>query len=164
MEPRAVYYRLQSLWVAPTISLKINNDAPYTKSTRVTLTQFCTDITRCVPLLRAQYSNDNVTWSSPANYAMTTSWTLISGDGEKTVYARFMDDAGNWSGVFNDSIVLDATVPLTTASPGGGGTYTVSQTVTLTCGTGRDRAVTKRTTQPTVPCRRPPRVAMPIRC
>lgn len=42
------------------------------------------------------FSNDGVKWSSPESYRQTKEWTLEPGNGEKTVYAQFRDDAGNW--------------------------------------------------------------------
>ena len=38
-------------------------------------------------------------------------WTLAAGDGTKTVYARFKDNAGNLSAVYSDTIILDTTPP-----------------------------------------------------
>ncbi len=44
-------------------------------------------------------------------YAPTLSWVLSPGDGPKTVYAQFMDAAGNVSDVAAASITLDAAGP-----------------------------------------------------
>ncbi len=49
-----------------------------------------------------------------APQAPTRSWTLTPGDGKKTVYARWFDTAGSWSGTVSDSITLDATPPKAT--------------------------------------------------
>jgi len=71
-----------------------------------------------------RFSNDNITWSTAANYATTRSnWSLTSGNGTKTVYARYRDRAGNWSAVSSDAIIYDSTAPIngtlsTAASPG----------------------------------------------
>lgn len=56
-----------------------------------------------------QFSNDNTTWSTAEAYATSKLWTLSSGDGTKTVYAKLKDTAGNWSTAFNDTITLDTT-------------------------------------------------------
>jgi hypothetical protein len=53
-----------------------------------------------------QFSNDNVTYSTPEAYGTTKSWTLSAGDGTKTVYAKFSDAAGNWSAPYSDTIDL----------------------------------------------------------
>jgi len=61
-----------------------------------------------------RFSNDNVAWSDWQTYAVSASWTLLPGDGTKTVYVQFKDGAGLVS-TFSDTIVLQA------ASGGGGG-------------------------------------------
>jgi hypothetical protein len=101
---------------APTGSISINNNAPYTRSTSVTLDLSANDgagsgVTRMI------FSNDGTTWSpmppTPATpYALTHSWTIGAGDGEKTVYVRFIDDADNYSPIYSDSINLDTVNPL----------------------------------------------------
>jgi len=114
----------------PTGTIIINSGANYTNSTSSTLTLSCTDSgSGCSQM---QFSNDNSTWSTPEAYAATKSWTLASGDGTKTVYAKFKDNAGNWSSAYSDTITLDTVAPATTASPTGG-TYTSVLSVTLTC-------------------------------
>lgn len=80
--------------------------------------------------VQMQFSNDGVTWSTAETYAATKSWTLSTGDGQKTVYAKFRNSAGVWSTPYTDTIALDATAPVTTATPAQG-TYTAAQNVTL---------------------------------
>jgi hypothetical protein len=118
----------------PTGTVTINAGATYTNTTNVTLALTCNDANGC---LQMKFSNNNVTYSTPEAYAPTKAWTLTSGDGKKGVHAKFKDTPGNWSVVYYDTIILDTTAPVTTASPAGG-TYNISQSVTLTCtdGTG----------------------------
>jgi len=118
--------------VPPTGTITINSGAAFTNNTNVTLTLSCSDAYGCSQM---QFSNDNVTYSTAEAYATSKAWTLTSGDGTKTVYAKFKDTAGNWSTVYSDMILLDATAPATTASPPGG-TYSTAQSVTLTCNDG----------------------------
>jgi hypothetical protein len=120
--------------VPPTGTVTINVGAQYTNTTSVTLTLTCNDANGCSQM---KFSNNNVTYSTPEAYAPTKAWTLTSGDGKKGVHAKFKDTPGNWSVVYYDTIILDTTAPVTTASPAGG-TYNISQSVTLTCtdGTG----------------------------
>jgi len=71
-------------------------------------------------------SNDavftGVTW---ATYATSLSWNLVSGNGVKTVYAKFRDAAGNVSAAVSDTITLSSgttvapVAPATPASPSG---------------------------------------------
>lgn len=100
----------------PTGTVTINAGASYTKTTTVTLTLAATDNSGTVAQM--QFSNDNITYSAAEAYATSKSWTLSSGDGTKTVYAKFKDAAGNWSAAVSDAIVLDSTPPaLTFTSP-----------------------------------------------
>lgn len=77
-----------------------------------------------------QFSSDGSTWSALEAYAVTKSFELPTGDGVKTVYVRFMDGIGNLSSTYGATIILDTTLPSTTASPAGG-LYGSTQNVTL---------------------------------
>jgi parallel beta-helix repeat protein len=78
--------------IEPTGSIIINADTSYTNSTSVTLTLTATDETSGVAQMR--FSNNGIDWSGWEPYDLTKSWTLLTGDGTKTVYAQFMDNAG----------------------------------------------------------------------
>ena len=93
----------------PSGTLAINNGAAYAASAEVTLTLSATDNSGSVSQMR--FSNDGATYSVPEAYATTKNWTLTSGDGSKTVYAKFQDAAGNWSSPATDTILLDTTGP-----------------------------------------------------
>ncbi len=121
---------------SPTDSILINNGATYTNSASVTLSLSCTGTGgTCTQM---QFSNDNVSWSAAETYAAAKVWTLTTGDGTKTVYAKFRDNAGNWSIVCSDSIIIDTTPPnsslIINYSPTypNGAPYTNSTLVTLT--------------------------------
>ncbi len=89
--------------------IKIANDATYTNTTIVTLT-----IAKGSGATPAQmrFSNDGTTWAPLVPYGTTASWTLLSGDGTKTVYARFYDATGTlYSSQMTDTITLDTTAP-----------------------------------------------------
>ncbi len=115
---------------APSGSILINGGASYTNSTSVNLTLSASDGGSGVYQMR--FSNDNSTWSSWEAYSTSKSWTLASGDGTKTVYVQYSDNAGNISGSFNDTIILDATAPGGTIMINGGATYAGSPDVSLT--------------------------------
>ena len=85
----------------------INGGAVYTKSRTVTLTLSCSDGTAC---FQVQLSNDSITWST-YTYSATRTWNLTAGNGEKTVYVKYRDTAGNWSDMYADTIILDMTAP-----------------------------------------------------
>jgi hypothetical protein len=116
----------------PIGTITINSGAAYTNSTNVTLTLSCSDAYGCSKM---QFSNDNVTYSTPQAYATTATWTLAAGDGTKTVYVMFQNTPGRWSIVRSSTILLDTTPPVTTASPLGG-SFDRPEAETLTCNDG----------------------------
>ncbi len=113
---------------APTGSIIINSGAAFTKTAAVAITVSASDALSGVSQMR--FSNDGSDWSAWESYAGVKSWTLSSGDGTKTVYAQFRDNAGNWSSWVADQIGLDTTAP----SPGvvSGPSATTEPTITLT--------------------------------
>jgi len=118
----------------PTVSMTINSGALATNNATVTLNLTCSDNYSCY---YKSVSNDGISFTTSRllTYPYTLSWALTPGDGNKTVYFKFMDTAGNWSALQNRTILLDTVLPATTASPSGG-IYTTAQTVTLTCDDG----------------------------
>ncbi len=144
----------------PTGTITINSGAASTNSSNVTLTLFCSDAQACSQM---QFSNDNVTYSTAEAYATSKAWTLTSGDGTKTVYAKFKDTPGNWSSAYSNTILLDASPPTTTASPIGG-TYNSAQSVTLSCSDGSGSGCEKiyYTTDGTTPTTSSPVYSSPI--
>ena len=116
---------------APTGSITANGDAPYTTSTSVMLAVTSADYTSGV--YQARYSNDGVwdteLWESPSP---TKAWTLLSGDGTKTVYFETKDNAGLVSETYSDTITLDTTPPTGSVTIAGNATYTTLLSVTLT--------------------------------
>jgi hypothetical protein len=71
---------------------------------------------------------DTEPWASPA---ATKSWTLMGGDGEKTLYYQIRDMAGN-TAVFSDSIMLETSPPTGSIQIDAGAVTTDSTAVTLT--------------------------------
>ncbi len=81
----------------PVGSIIINNSDPVTHSLDTILTLAATDDGR--PLdsnALMTFSNDGQVWSDAESYAIGKIWSLTPGAGEKTVYAKFRDAAGNW--------------------------------------------------------------------
>ncbi len=115
--------------VLPTGAMTINNAANYTNTSSVTLSLSASDANG---LSQMQFSNDNTTWSFAETYATTKTWTLAAGDGTKTVYVKFKDNAGNWSAAYSDTIILDTTFPAGSITINSGNNYTNSTSVTLT--------------------------------
>lgn len=92
----------------PTGSVLINGDAAMTNSTSVTLGISATDNLSGVSQMR--FSNNNITWSIWEPFTATKSWILLSAD-PMTIYAQFMDAAGNISDIYSDTIYLDSDIP-----------------------------------------------------
>lgn len=97
------------------VSVVINSGASVTNTGSVTLALSATD---SVGVTQMQISNDSVftgaTWEA---YATSKSWTLTSGNGAKTVYARFRDAAANTSVTASDMITLDSGAVVTPPPP-----------------------------------------------
>jgi prepilin-type N-terminal cleavage/methylation domain-containing protein len=89
-------------------TIKIANDAAYTNTSIVTLK--ITKGSGATPAYMA-FSNDGTTWSPQVAFSTTASWTLVTGDGTKTVYVRFYDSSGLYSALMSDTIILDTTAP-----------------------------------------------------
>jgi hypothetical protein len=99
----------------PTGSLLINGNATYVNSTSATLTISANDTVS--GLAKMRFGNDSITWTTWETYNVSRAWTLTSGDGAKTVYCQFMDNAGLASSVCTDSIVLDTAGPIVETPP-----------------------------------------------
>jgi alpha-tubulin suppressor-like RCC1 family protein/flagellar hook assembly protein FlgD len=120
---------------APTGSVTINAGAVYTENSSVTLTMFCEDGSGsgCAQML---LSNDNVEWSAEP-YTTSRTWSLVPGQGGKTVYAMFKDAAGNSSSVYSASIIIDSMPPVVTiTSPVAGFITTATPSLSYTVNTG----------------------------
>jgi hypothetical protein len=100
-------------------SITINNDDPYTNEVNVELTLTATD--EWVPILMNISNEASFPEANWESFSTSKAWTLTSGDGPKTVYAKFRDGGSNESGPESDAITLD-TVPPTVevVSPDGG--------------------------------------------
>jgi hypothetical protein len=94
---------------APEVNgIEIEEGNPFTNSIKVNIK---TDVSEATAM---QYSNlpafpASMAWESYVQ--VKEGHSLSPGDGKKTVYARFRDEAGNVSGVINADIILDTTVP-----------------------------------------------------
>ena len=102
---------------APQGSLAIDSGAQYTNSDQVILSLPATDDVSVASMEVSTLSS--LSGASWVPYEASCPWTLSGGDGSKTIYARFADDAGHQSAVVSSSITLDTTAPqlsCTTAS------------------------------------------------
>jgi PKD repeat protein len=94
---------------SPTGSVTIAQGATYTNSTSVTLTLSADDATSGIAYMR--FSDDNIDWTIWEPYSTSKTWTLTTGDGAKTIYVQFKDNAGLTSLIYQDTITLDTIKP-----------------------------------------------------
>src|SRR5205823_13392990 len=73
--------------VGPSGSMLINNGDPYTRSTNVTLTLSVTDNSGVIAFMRFSNTN-NASYAAWVPYATNFPWTLVPGDGIKSVYGQ----------------------------------------------------------------------------
>ena len=82
-----------------------------------------------------QFSNDGKNYSLATNFRNSENWSLVTGDGTKDIYVRFIDGAGNYSdqkGVtIKDTIILDTIGPKGEVKINDGKGYTNTQEITL---------------------------------
>jgi large repetitive protein len=124
---------IQLLDTTPPIgSILINSGAATTNTNTVTLTLGASDAGGSVTGMK--FSNDGVTYSSEISYAASYSWTLSSGVGNKTVYALFKDNSGNWmtSPATSSIQLIDSAPPTGSVVINSGAATTSSTSVTLT--------------------------------
>ena len=126
IEP-TLFRRVKIDKTAPSGSIIINNGDAYTTSISVTLTLTANDTASDVAQMR--FSKDGTTWSDWESYSTSKSWSLTIGDGAKTVYVQYMDNAGLISTSYQDIIILDTTQPI--ANVGQNQTVNAGTTVTF---------------------------------
>jgi uncharacterized repeat protein (TIGR02543 family) len=91
-------------------SIIINNRDNYTNNRRVTLNISGFDAGSGIS--KMSLSEDGSTWLAQEAYSQTRIFNLTSaGDGQKSVYVKLFDAAGNESEVSSDTIILDTTAP-----------------------------------------------------
>ena len=128
---------------APTGTISINNGDAYTSNISVVLNLSAVDAGGA-GLCRMMFSNDNTSWSTAEAYSTSNIWSLqAGGEGTRTVYVKFSDEAGNWSPVYSDTIIYDSTAPGTpviafTSPSGYKSAEWTEQNVTFTISNGSD--------------------------
>jgi hypothetical protein len=117
--------------VAPTGAIAVNGGDAFVISTSVTLSLTYTDAFSGVSQVR--YSNDGIwdteDWDVPA---ATKLWSLVPGDGVKTVYYQVKNNIGLLSPTYSDTIILTTTFPTGSIVINGGDASTSSLSVILT--------------------------------
>jgi hypothetical protein len=96
------------------LSLIINNGAPITTSTSVTLDLYAADNLSGVHEM--SFVADDSSWGEWLPFNRERHFTLTNNDGEKTVYFRVKDRAGNVAEPVEGKIILNTSKPLETQS------------------------------------------------
>lgn len=113
----ASFFNLTLDTLAPTgLTVSLNDSAEYTTSATVTLSVEVEDspTTGYQMKIWGINSAENEEDASWETYSSSKSITLISGDGQKTVYVKVRDDVGNETSAVTDTIILDTKVPSVT--------------------------------------------------
>jgi nitrous oxidase accessory protein len=108
-EPHNILTEIKLDKTVPYGSLIVNNNDINTTSPSVTLNLFGNDTLSGISQMR--FRNEDLNWTSLETYNTTKNWDLSSGDGLKTVYVQYMDNAGLVSQPYNDTIILDTAAP-----------------------------------------------------
>ena len=107
-------------------TFSINNNSTHTNSRNITLNLLGSGIdTMCIS------NTESCTNYEP--YTSTKSWSLTSGDGQKTVYVYYKDASGNVIAELSKSITLDTTAPS-------------GNSISISSGTTRNRTLTLSST------------------
>jgi predicted NAD-dependent protein-ADP-ribosyltransferase YbiA (DUF1768 family) len=91
------------------LNVNLNKGLKYTTFRNVHLSLDADDIGSGVAQM--SFSNDGINWSVWKTYNVSEIYELTDGDGEKTVYFRVMDYAGNIGEPVFDQIIYDSTSP-----------------------------------------------------
>lgn len=86
----------------------INSDASHTNSRTVQISLNASDGDSGLAYMAVSEDQNNF---NDEIYAATKTFTLSSSEGEKTVYVRLKDKAGNVSSILSDKIIYDTTAP-----------------------------------------------------
>jgi hypothetical protein len=96
----------------PSASLKLNGGAAFTNGAAVQVELSGSDPEPGSGLWNMSLSNDGKDWGPWLPFCATCTHRLASGDGQKTVYLRLRDRAGNVGPASNASIVYDTVAPV----------------------------------------------------
>ncbi|WP_455392704.1 Kelch repeat-containing protein [[Eubacterium] cellulosolvens] len=88
------------------LSIVINMGDKKTESTKVSLNLSGTDDNSGV--YKMSFSDDGINWTPWGRFTKSSSYTLEKGDGEKTIYFRVMDQAGNIAEPVSATITLES--------------------------------------------------------
>ena len=115
----------------PTGSILINNGDNFTNSANVSISIGATD-TGGDPLELTVSNTEDFNGAEWMPYVPSLCWTLMPGDGTRTVFAKLRDIAGLESVILKNSIILDPIPPQVEINVNSGSPYSNNALVTLT--------------------------------
>ncbi len=115
----------------PAGTVSVQGGAAAVNGTAVTLALSASETVTGSGVTDMRFSNDGTTWGAWTGVAATADWSLVEGEGTKTVRAQFRDAVGNVSSSATDSIVLDLTAPSGSVVVNGDAAWTSTTSVTL---------------------------------
>ncbi|MFO0792852.1 MAG: LamG-like jellyroll fold domain-containing protein, partial [Candidatus Brocadiaceae bacterium] len=132
--------------LAPTGSIVINKGAAYTNSTNVTFNLVASDDTSIIgynistnSAIPSPTDSGWVSVTPAANLNIDIPYTLVGGDGNKTLFVWYKDSSGNVSSTKSDTINLDTIDPgVTITSPTSAATYTTANNTINLSGSAAD--------------------------
>ncbi len=123
-----------------TIVIKATDPANNTLFSRTTSVNLELTASDAYGISAVWYSNDGIFSGGGEAFAATKVWTLLSGDGTKTVYYKVRNSLGVETTV-GANIYLDSALPQTSISINNGLTYTSDPNVTLTLSAGSQSGI-----------------------
>jgi hypothetical protein len=97
--------------IPPQGSIVINNSDSYAVTASATLGITASDNDGAAVIKMMLSNSSDFSGASWETFSATRAWTLSTGEGTKTVYAKFKDASENESAVCSDTILLDSTLP-----------------------------------------------------
>ena len=114
--------------VPPKGTIQINSGLYSTNTRTVALTLTASDLNGVKEM---QFSLNSTTWTSWEAFSGNKTITLPIGQGVKTVWVKYKDNAGKVSAGVSDTIVIDSVSPIGTVAINSGATVITNRTVTL---------------------------------
>ena len=114
--------------VAPKGTIQINSGLYSTNTRTVALTLTASDLNGVKEM---QFSLNNTAWTAWEAFNGTRTIALPIGQGVKTVWVKYKDNAGKVSAAVSDTIVVDSVAPIGTVVINNGATVITNRTVTL---------------------------------
>ena len=123
----------------PRGSISINNGSRYTNSSQVGLSLSASDTMGISEMMLSNSPNfTGLIWRP---FAQRVDWTLVDGDGDRTVYVIYKDGSGLTSNTVQDTIIVDTRPPVVRIFINGDAAFTNVSLVSITLNASDDHEV-----------------------